>query len=369
MRGSNRRSSTNKGFSLVELMIAMVIGLVVLGAVTAVLVNSSKHYHSTDSLSRLQENARFAMGFLQTDLRRAGSLGCAGSTAEIGNMLNTGPGSLGQVAGSSSTIVFSPIEGIENQSATSWAPSSEAVTFSSAVANTDALVVRYFDQSSSITLQQDMLYESDALLLSTGHGLKLNDIVSVTDCDTIHIFQITSITAGSGTCACLDAIGHAASASPAPGNANGDFKSPPKAYQKGSFIYKAAAAAYYIGAGASGQPSLRRITISSGDQELVEGIDNLQVLYGISNSTDPKVMFPLTYLSANLITPNTLWLNVRSVRIGLLASTMANTRDGQYGTETDTATYDINGTSWTALGDRRLRKVFTSTINLRNASK
>ena len=116
-------------------------------------------------------------------------------------------------------------------------------------------------------------------------------------------------------------------------------------------------------------PALRRITTGNGDEELVEGIENLQVLYGLPTVVGQP--YPISNVQADLVASNVQWSHVAGVRVGLLASTVANTTDGQYGTEKDTSTYDVNGTPFTppGLGDHRMRKVFVSTINLRNITK
>ena len=57
--------------SLVELMIALVIGsILMIGAIT-VYTQSRSNYIVNESMARLQENARFAMDFLEPDLRLA----------------------------------------------------------------------------------------------------------------------------------------------------------------------------------------------------------------------------------------------------------------------------------------------------------
>lgn len=78
-----------RGFSLTELLVAMVIGLILLGGLVTLMVNSKKNYSQQDYSARLQENARFAMDFLSYDIRMAGFYGCSneilnGSVLPIG---------------------------------------------------------------------------------------------------------------------------------------------------------------------------------------------------------------------------------------------------------------------------------------------
>lgn len=67
----SRRIAYMAGMSLIELMVALVIGsILMIGAIT-VYTQSRANYVVNESVSRLQENARFAMSFLEPDLRLA----------------------------------------------------------------------------------------------------------------------------------------------------------------------------------------------------------------------------------------------------------------------------------------------------------
>jgi len=66
-----------RGFSVTELLVAMVVGLFLLGGLVTLMANSKKNYAQQDYSARLQENARFAMTFLSYDLRMAGFFGCS----------------------------------------------------------------------------------------------------------------------------------------------------------------------------------------------------------------------------------------------------------------------------------------------------
>jgi prepilin-type N-terminal cleavage/methylation domain-containing protein len=52
-----RRSA---GFTLVELMVALVLGLIVTGAALAMFLTNQRVYNTTESLGRVQENVRTA---------------------------------------------------------------------------------------------------------------------------------------------------------------------------------------------------------------------------------------------------------------------------------------------------------------------
>src|SRR5690242_20585069 len=82
-----RRSA--KGFTLVELMIALTLGLVVVGSVISVMLANKRTYRSNEALSQIQESARTAFELLARDARQAGVNGCDNG-ARIANVLTAG---------------------------------------------------------------------------------------------------------------------------------------------------------------------------------------------------------------------------------------------------------------------------------------
>lgn len=64
--------SSATGFSLVELMIALVLSLFLIGGVTVTFLAARATATEAETLSRVQENVRFASDYLIRDLRNAG---------------------------------------------------------------------------------------------------------------------------------------------------------------------------------------------------------------------------------------------------------------------------------------------------------
>src|SRR5687767_7260454 len=64
-----------RGFSLIELMTALTIGLLILAGLTSVFVNSSTAFSELRKTSEQIENGRFAIELLSSDLRHAGFYG------------------------------------------------------------------------------------------------------------------------------------------------------------------------------------------------------------------------------------------------------------------------------------------------------
>ena len=64
------------GFSLVELMTAMLLSLLLMAAAVSVLVTNKRTYSSTEGLGHIQENARIAFELMSRDIREAGGNPC-----------------------------------------------------------------------------------------------------------------------------------------------------------------------------------------------------------------------------------------------------------------------------------------------------
>lgn len=79
-----------RGFGLVELMVAMVLGLLVLGAAFAIFLSSQRTFLASEGINRIQESARVAFELMSRDIRAAGGSACSNASF----VENTGPESL-----------------------------------------------------------------------------------------------------------------------------------------------------------------------------------------------------------------------------------------------------------------------------------
>ena len=124
------------------------------------------------------------------------------------------------------------------------------------------------------------------------------------------------------------------------------------------------ATTYSIQTGAGGQPAffVKNDTIVNGvvtsgtAQELVEGIENMQIFYGVDTNTPHDGAN--YYVSANQVTTSA-WPNVISVRISLLAASDDNL-------SSQAVDYTYNSTTATTPTDLKIRRVFNATIAIRN---
>ncbi len=134
-----------------------------------------------------------------------------------------------------------------------------------------------------------------------------------------------------------------------PGNLTGDLS---KVYTGDAFTYRVTSRRYTIQTGANGLPALFMDT-GNGAQELVEGVENMVVLYGEDTDSDGTAN---RYVRASSVGD---MANVVSVRISLLIQSLED-----FLTPSPQA-YTFNGTTTTP-GDNRLRRVYTTTIVFRN---
>ncbi len=79
IRRGHAKLKRQQGVSLIELMIAMALGLAIVAAVGYVYVSGAGGYKVQDAQSRLQESARFVIDTVSRDVRMAGFFGCARS--------------------------------------------------------------------------------------------------------------------------------------------------------------------------------------------------------------------------------------------------------------------------------------------------
>ena len=70
-----------RGFTLIELMVAIVLGLILLAALIALLVSTITSRNELDKTTRQIDNGRYALQVLSENIQLAGYVGASGSTA------------------------------------------------------------------------------------------------------------------------------------------------------------------------------------------------------------------------------------------------------------------------------------------------
>ncbi|MDA0822198.1 MAG: PilW family protein [Proteobacteria bacterium] len=347
------------GFTIVELMVAATLGVLILAGAISMLSTNKRVYTEQDEMGRLQENARFALDLLVRDIRMAGYAGCADDAAEVVNHVNG-------YDDATDIHYFIAVEGSEN--AANWLPGNSTDEVANMIPNSDGITVRYLAPTGIFVVSPYMTTASAAIHVTTDSGLEKGDIISITDCSSADIVVITSNPSdppcsSESDLTCKSSFNHNSGTvtGAEPGNWLKDLS---KTYTGDAGILKFYAARYYVGNDANGSPVLRRMTGVDKDtgapvvSDLVEGVENLQVLYG--EDTAGSDMIADTYVNAAGVTD---WDNVVSVRIALLMRTV-----DEYGPDVNDNTYDLLGETINPVDDRRRRRVFTATIQIRNRS-
>lgn len=354
------------GFSLVELMVALVLGLVIMAGVLSIFVGMSQSVRTETAISRLQENARFGLEKLSVDVRQAGFTGCV-STINV--LLDT-------TAASYSPALYDLSRALSGWEYTGTGP---ATTFTSTTLAATGVPVGNWDDAAGAdldaTFQNQVVPGSDVLIvrhagpaldlvasgntpvnaanvnLTTASGVPQNTIVLISDCAGADLFQNRSIDTahnlnrGTGS---------------APGNVDPASQNFSHEYDGTLQVYTFSISAYYIGTGDSGEPALFRRTYPRGDagetEELIDGVETMQVRYGEDTDGD---RIADVYRAANAVGD---WARVVSVKLGLLL----RQRDEGRG-EVDTATYGVGGMTFNPVDVRNVRRRTVNwTITLRN---
>lgn len=332
----------SRGLSLIELMVALVLSLVIGAAVLQMFLASKTTYRVQDAMARVQENGRFAVSFLASDIRMAGFMGC-GNLNEIAINVIANPAPidatnpLGQVIG-----------GINNVGATNaW----------NAVAGTDVLSIRRAS-SAGVSLVGNMATDNANIQVANNDlGLVAGDTLFLSDCLSADIFRATNVSSGGGK----TTIAHA--------NNSNTSNNLSKAYGADAELLAFESITYFIRdtgrKTASGAPVnalmverkfANRSDASANPVELVDGVQDMQLEYGVATGAN---MIASDYLTANAVTD---WTKVVSVRFSLLLQSI----DGNVVASSGAASQVLSFNGAAVPADGRLRQVFGSSVAIRN---
>lgn len=79
---------SGRGFGLIELMIALLLGLLVVAGVIQIFLAARSTYSSQNASARLQEDARFVLSKMIQEVRMVGMFGCLRTITNAGNSLD-----------------------------------------------------------------------------------------------------------------------------------------------------------------------------------------------------------------------------------------------------------------------------------------
>ena len=344
-----RATNTNaKGFSLVELMVALIIAGILLLGLAVFFASSSRSYSEAERVSRQIENGRYALALLSEEIRLAGYYGAVGNVTLLPNpptnpSIIPMPASLPDPCATAFTSIKAalpvPIQGVDNV-ASATAPS----CVPDAVAGTDVLVIRRVNTTTASSAVANGFYTQSSNCPSEAPVFQLAQsgfTLTDKDCNTpmpvqqyhVYIYYIApcSVASGSGgACAAGDA--------------------PLPTLKRVELLPGAGA-----GSGTMSAPV-----------PLVEGIENIQYEYGLDTNGDGS---PDSYTAAPTFSPVNQWAQVVAIRIHLLARNV----DASPG-YTDTKSYsmglnaDGSANTFTPGGSFR-RHNYTALVRVVNVSQ
>lgn len=346
---TRRSPSSQVGVSLIELLIAMALGLILIATIGNAYVSAKQSFRTLDALSRIQEGARYAFEFIAQDVRMSGFTGGPAAYGEIA-----------QPAGWTNTLQDLreyPLIGFDegNGTAPAWATSR---------LRGDTLTVVHADEENQYALDPGVAPNCTGTTICTltawpNPAPAVGGYFISADYSRASAFQATAVDGGARTVSRAIDLGAMAGAIGA------------------RRLFRLRGATYYIRSNPGGEPALYRAPLGGSVEELIEGIQDMQITYGVDTTAAADGAVD-AYWTANQVTAGTdgvtalpvdatysaaavgYWRRVLSVRVSLLMVSRAD--------ENVTGApqrYTFNGTATTPT-DGRLRKVFTHTIAVRN---
>jgi type IV pilus assembly protein PilW len=347
-----RVTTRHRGFSLIELMVAIVLSTVLIGGAASLYLVSKTSYVEVEQAAAVAENARFSMQVLNRALRHVGFFGPVGfiDSTEIDTSAVDGTAITGDCTGQAaaldtSTLIFAVDLGGSDTSLFDC--------IDDARPGTDVLVVKFLEPSP--------VYDSDPAddplnPLDPPDGvLDFPDPIR-TDSFYIAANSEQAMMFFGGTAADVPDVGA------------GELYANAVAYPYALNVF------YVREDITTGIPRLSRKTLEWNGtamqvvtEDLVEGVENLQFLFG-EDTDSPADGVPNVFVSSDLVTD---WNSVVTARA--FALTRSLNADSDY---TDTRTYTVGDTTWTpsctiivagGFNECQFRRLLVQTdINLRN---
>lgn len=389
------------GLTMVELLVAISLGIFLAWGAIEAFLSGRQTYIIQQALSRIQENARMAQELIGYDIRSAGSYGCAaGKGMGDADDVNFLPGS------THTTVAVSTLgAGSTNPTAEhNFAFAVFATNNVSGAANADTMLLA--------NLNPAPLAGTDVLIAHTAtdlgaeilaapaptttqfrvpnRGFLQTDILSVASCSGNFIFRPTAVTNTTP-----QVITHPqrrvlpdASFPIKRSIASEKERKQLKGLSPGQTVMRLDAPIYYVANNPAGTPSLYRRLIGGNSEELLSGVQDMQIEVGIDLDNDSVVdefRTPNNVTAAqwnawndangdddiqevldkdgnvipSISRPVRVEENVVAIRYSLLL------RSDETNLVEDPQPYTFNGVLTTPT-DRRLRQVVTSTVGIRS---
>lgn len=288
---ATRRRS--QGMTLVELMIAITLGLLVMGAAIGIFISNRQVYRAAENLNRVQEGGRVAFELMARDVREAAGNACVNKLPLV-NVISGGTGNWW-----SDMNVSTALQGFDGT--TTFPSETFGTATAQRLAGTEALQLLSGDDNVS-TISAHDTGAATFTLNTSDHGFSAGDLAIACNARQAAVFQVSS--------AIGQDIGHGMGGTP--GNSTTNLSLDPTSPDPFEFsapnsvLSGLHATRWFIANNPNSVPSLYQARLAGGtvtSQEVVEGVTGMTLEYLVSGGTD--------YVAASAVGD---WANVISVR-------------------------------------------------------
>ena len=310
-------SARQPGFSLVELMISITLGLLIVAATLSIFASNKQAYRTTENLGRVQENARMSFELIGNDVREASGTQCSRSDSPLGNgipVISALSPSVPLAGGDLWSDWANPLRGLRGTGPN----------------DSDTLQLKSGGEDMFHVNDHDSATATANINTTQNHTLQAGDIVMMCDYRQGAIFQVSGV-AG-------DAVTHTAAGL----NTTANLGPSGLAYEFSDHatISRINVTQWFVANNGRGGNSLFRTTLRNVggnpamvQEEIADGVFRMQLLFLLSGN----------YVRADAV-PNARWRDVTAVRTEIIFESA-----------------DAIGT-----GGARIQRPMIQTFNLRN---
>ncbi|HCS62995.1 MAG TPA: hypothetical protein DIW64_02315 [Cellvibrio sp.] len=337
------------GLSLVELMIAIALGLVLMTGVVQVFLSSKTVFSTQQAMSRIQETGRLAVEFLSRDIRMAAYYGCYRPEPDVpAAMLQDGGMVIENLYGNFAEGVrgYSSVESLPN------GVDDVGTTIKPLVGKTANVLVLRTANEVGLPLANPndangvFAYSPDPIdAKGCIAGMCDGAAVVVSDCFKARVFRIAQAPTLIG--ADIYNLRH--------NNNWGGGIIPTQNFTSGE-VSAMNSVVYFLAEGPTGIPSLWQKTNDETALELLEGVEHMRVSYAIKDNSEYRLADALIAADWPLVESVRIELVVRSLENNVVESTQPYTFAGAI----------VNPPKINGANDRYLRQVFSATIGIRS---
>lgn len=320
------------GFSLIEIMVALLISAVLMAGLTQVFSGTRETFSVQEAQSRIQENGRFALELIGRDLRMVGYEGCAGRSTQHTSILDPDGSTDGLPGFGEEALIGYAYDGTWNRTPNHSLPDPAA--------GSDAFEIEYEDPNAVKVNDHQPNTSSVVLFVNDPGKIQEYDIVQVTNCRKSATGQVTSIPNADDKLQFQKNQG-------SPGNATQDMGDD---FSNGEVALLLRMTYYVADPDGDGIGQLRRMLPDGTFFELVGGVHSLTVEYGIDTNGDYQVD---SYEDTATVESGNNWNEVTAVRLRLEMVSEEDVLDDPHPLAEDN-------------DDLRLYHVFNRTMTLRN---